>query len=332
MADEELENLPEAPEAEAAPEVQEAPVAEAAPEQQGSIYDAFKSLPDFEGRDDVEIARNLYQSYTGLQEAQRQLQQYQQVVPYAQEYLRNQREYEAWKQQQAEASRPKPEEPPKWWNPPQVKDTWKSYIVRDPETGREVISQDAPLEAQTALREYQSYTADFARRFVTDPEATLSPFIEQVAQKKAEELVNNALSGYQAQNYVQSLEQQNSDWLYDQNGQVTREGQAIQSYIGQAQQMGIQSPEARWKYATGMLQRDLLNMRYQQMQQAPPPEPAPQAPPPVEQQNMAFLRERATRAPNRSAGAAEPRVPTQRLTFEDRLRNQLSEDGVLANG
>jgi len=331
MAEEELDNLPEAPEAEAAPEVQEAPVAEAAPEQQGSIYDAFKSLPDFEGRDDEEIARTLYQSHTGLQEAQRQLQQYQQVVPYANEYLRNQREYEAWKQQQAEASRPKPEEPPKWWNPPQVKDTWKSYIVRDPETGREVISQDAPLEAQTALREYQSYTADFARRFVTDPEATLSPFIEQVAQKKAQELVNNALSGYQAQNYVQSLESQNADWLYDQQGNVTREGQAIQAYISQAQEMGIQSPEARWKYATGMLQRDLLNLRYQQVQQTPPAQPTPEAPP-VEQQNMAFLRERATRAPNRSAGAAEPRAPKQRLTFEDRLRNQLSEDGVLANG
>lgn len=328
MAEEE-ENIIDAPEA---PEVQEAAVAEAAaPEPQGSIYDAFKSLPDFEGKDDVDIARNLYQSYTGMQEAQRQLQQYQQVVPYAQEYLRNQREYEAWKAQQAEANRPKPEEQPKWWSPPQVKDTWKSYIVRDPETGREVISPDAPLEAQHALREYQNYTADFARRFVTDPEATLSPFVEQVAQRKAEELVNRALSGYQAQNYVQSLEQQNADWLYDQQGNVTREGQAIQAYIAQAQEMGIQSPEARWKFATGMLQRDLLNLRYQQMSQQPPPQPMPQQPP-VEQQNMAFLRERATRAPNRSAGAAEPRAPKQRLTFEDRLRNQLSEDGVLANG
>jgi len=334
MADEELDNLPEAPEAEAAPEVQAAPVAEAAPEHQGSIYDAFKSLPDFEGRDDVEIARNLYQSYTGLQEAQRQLSQYQQMMPATQEYLRNEKAFREWQQQQHAAARPKPEEPPKWWSPPQVKDTWKSYIVRDPETGREVISPDAPLEAQHALREYQNYTADFARRFVTDPEATLSPFVEQVAQRKAEELVNQALSGYQAQNYVQSLEQQNSDWLYDQNGQVTREGQAIQAYIGQAQQMGIQSPEARWRYATGMLERDLLNMRYQQHQQAsqqPAPQPVPSEPP-VEQRNMAFLRERATRAPNRSAGAAEPRVPQTKMTFEDRLRNQLAADGVVTNG
>lgn len=308
------------------PEQQEAPVAEAPAPPQGSIYDAFKALPDFEGRQDEEIARSLYQSHTGLQEAQRQLQQYQQMMPATQEYLRNQRQYQEWLAQQN--APPKPEEPAKWWNPPQVKETWRNYIVRDPETGREVIAPDAPFEAQQALRDYQAYTADFARKLVTDPEATLSPFVEQVAQKKAEELVNRALSGYQAQNYVQSLESQNADWLYDRNGQVTREGQAIQAYIAQAQEYGIQSPEARWKYATGMLQRDLLNLRYQQMQQAPPPAPPPPQNP-VEQSNMAFLRERATRVPNRSAGATEPRAPRQRMTFEDRLKNQLAEDGVL---
>jgi hypothetical protein len=325
MSEEDLQNV-EAPEVVDAPEM-EAPHPEPAP--QVNVYDAFKALPDFQGQDDVAIARNLYQSHTGLQEAQRQLQQYQQMMPATQEYLRNAQKYQEWLASQNKPAQP--EEPPKWWNPPQVKETWRSYIVRDPETGREVIAPDAPFEAQQALRDYQAYTADFARKLVTDPEATLSPLVEQVATKKAEELVNRALGGYQAKNYVQSLEEQNADWLYDQTGNISREGQAIQAYISQAQEYGIQTPEARWKYATGMLQRDLLNLRYQQMQQAPPPM---QAPPqnPVEQSNMAFLRERATRVPNRSAGAAEPRAPKQRLTFEDRLKNQLAEDGVLANG
>ncbi len=326
MAEEEVQNV-DALEMEAP--VQEAPAQEVS-QPQGSIYDAFKALPDFQGQDDVAIARNLYQSHTGLQEAQRRLEQYQQMMPATQEWLRNEKSFREWQASQ-QAAQQKPEEPPKWWNPPQVKETWRSYIVRDPETGREVIAPDAPFEAQQALREYQAYTADFARKLVTDPESTLQPFVEQVAQRKAEELVNRALSGYQAQNYVQSLEQQNSDWLYDANGQVTREGQAIQAYIAQAKEMGIQSPDARWKYATGMLQRDLLNLRYQQMQAPAPPPPAPPAPP-VEQSNMAFLRERATRVPNRSAGAAEPRAPQQRMTFEERLKNQLLADGVMSNG
>lgn len=334
MSDEIQNEVPsEAPIADA-PE--SAPVSEAPV----NVYEAFKSLPDFQGQDDLAIAQNLYRAHTGYQEAQRQLQQYQSVVPYAQEYLKNQKDFEAWRKAQAEASQPKPAEAPKWWSPPQVKDTWKSYIVRDPQTGKEIISPDAPFEAQQALREYQSYTADFARKLVTDPENTLKPFIEQIAQQKAQELVQQNLSQYQSQNYVQDLERQNADWLYDQQGNVSREGQAIQAYIAQAAEIGIQNPQARWQYATGMLQRDLLNLRYQQMQAhaaqgmagAVAPQPAaPVAAPadPVAQQNMQFLRERAVRAPNRSAGSTEPRAPRPRMSFEERLKSQLVSDGVI---
>ena len=304
-------------------------------------FEAFKALPEYQGQDDLAIARDLYQSRQGYLESQRQLQQYQQVVPYAQEYLRNQREFEAWRKQQAEASKPKPAEKPKWWNPPSVDESIKSYIIRDPQSGKEVIDPNAPLHAKEALRQYQDYTANFARKFVTDPESTLKPFVEEVAMQKAQELVQQHLNQYQAKNYVQDLEKQNSDWLYNQDGSVSREGQAVQAYIQQASEIGISSPEARWQYATGMLQRDLLNLRYQQMQAAPQmaPPPAPQQmapayaePPaadPVAQQNMQFLRERATRTPNRSAGTTEPRAPRQKMSFEDRLRNQLVTDGVI---
>jgi hypothetical protein len=330
MAEE--ENLPPV-DVRAAPQSAPEPVSAPAPEPV-NVYDAFKSLPDFEGQDDVSIARGLYQAYSGYQDAQRALQQYQQVIPYAQEYLRNQKEFEAWRQSQAQAQMPRPQEAPKWWAPPEVKDTWRQYIVRDPQSGREVIDPQAPFEAQQALRQYQDYTADFARRLVTDPENTLKPFVEQVAMQKAQEMVQgyntvlgSQLGAYQAANYVGSLEQQNADWLYDQSGNVSREGQAIQAYIAQAAQMGINDPQSRWQYATGMLQRDLLNLRYQQMQQ--PQQPAPQAQPQAAQRDMQFLRERATRTPNRSGGTTEPRAPRGRMTFEDRLKNQLVADGVI---
>lgn len=332
MAEEEVLN--DAPVAEAP----EAPVESAPQETQDyggftSPYEAFKALPDFQGQDDLTIARNLYSAYSGLNEAQRQLHQYQQVVPYANEYLQNRNAYLKWQQEQAAAQAPKPAEKPKWWAPPEVDESYKGYIIRDPQTGKEVIDPNAPLHAQEALRKYQDYTANFARKFVTDPENTLKPFIEEVAMQKAQELVQQQLGQYQQQTYVSSLEKQNADWLYDQNGQVSQEGQAIQAYIQQASEIGINSPEARWKYATSMLQRDLLNIRYQQIQQqgfdqAPQQPPAPQ-PDPVAQQNMQFLRERATRTPNRSAGTTEPRAPRQRMSFEDRLKSQLVTDGVI---
>lgn len=315
---------------------------ESAPESQGfdSPFSAFRHLPEFSGQDDLAIAQDLYRSKQGYLESQRVLSQYQNLIPQANEYLRNKAEYEKWQAAQREAAQPKPAEKPKWWAPPSVEESYKSYIVRDPQTGKEVIDPNAPYEAQQALRKYQDYTANFARKFVTDPENTLKPFIEDVAMQKAKELVEQHLGQYQAQNYVQDLERQNADWLYDEAGNISREGQAIQAYIQQASEFGINSPEARWKFATGMLQRDLLNVRYQQMQQAPVPQmgqgqAAPVAPPapapvdPVAESNMQFLRERATRTPNRSAGTTEPRAPRQRMSFEERLRGQLVNDGVI---
>jgi hypothetical protein len=332
--------------------VNEAPVAEApAPEASAPVeqqsqgfstpYEAFRHLPEFAGQDDLAIAQDLYRSKQGYLESQRVLSQYQNLIPQANEYLRNKAEYERWQSAQREAAQPKPAEKPKWWAPPSVEESYKSYIVRDPQTGKEVIDPNAPYEAQQALRKYQDYTANFARKFVTDPENTLKPFIEDVAMQKAKELVEQHLGQYQAQNYVQDLERQNADWLYDEAGNISREGQAIQAYIQQASEFGINSPEARWKFATGMLQRDLLNVRYQQMQQAPVPQPMPPqmpqgyaepaAPPsdPVAESNMQFLRERATRTPNRSAGTTEPRAPRQRMSFEERLRGLLVNDGVI---
>lgn len=308
-----------------------------------NVYEAFKSLPEFSGKDDIDIARSLYSSMQGQREAQQSLAQYQQILPYANEYLKNQSSYETWKRSQAEASRPAEPVTPKWWSPPEVRDGWKNFIVRDPSTGREHISPDAPLDAQNALREYQTYTADFARKLVTDPENTLKPFIEQIASAKAAELVQQNMGQYQASNYVSSLERQNADWLYDQNGQVSREGQAIQHYISEASQIGIANPQARWKYATGMLQRDILNARHEEAgaqqhayaQQAAAQQAAQQAPrsapqDPVAAGNMQFLRERATRQPNRSAGQTEPRTRgVARMNFEERLRGQLTNDGVI---
>jgi hypothetical protein len=325
MSEEAIQAPVEAPESAAPQQSFDNQPSASPPQSSGSVYDAFKQLPEFKDSDDYTIASTLYQSMQGYREAQDQLRQYQQYMPETLQYMQNKGQYQKWLESQQQAAKP---EQPKWWNPPQLDDSWKQYIVRDPESGREVIAQDAPLEAQAAIRNYQAYTANFAKKLVTDPEGTLKPFIEQIAQQKAEELVKNQLGNYTAQTYVQSLEEQNRDWLYDQSGNVTPEGQAIQAYIQQAAQLGISTPEARWQFATGMLERDLLNMRYQQMQQpAPPPQPEPA--PPAEQSNMQFLRERATRAPSRNGGAAEPRAPKGKMTFEERLRSQLVKDGSL---
>lgn len=323
------DDIQQAPESQSEPEssqVVDNSHVQQSPQPQGSVYDAFKQLPEFSGKDDTTIARTLYESMQGYRQAQQQLRQYQEIVPKALEYSQHAQQFEEWRRAQAQAQAP---QKPKWWDPPQVKDEWKQYIIRDPETGREIIAPDAPLEAASQIRNYQSYTTNFAKKFVTDPEGTLKPFIEDIVSQRAQELVQQQLGQYQAQTYVQSLEQQNADWLYDERGQITPEGHAIQQYIAMAAQYGINDPQARWQFATGMLERDLLNVRHQQLMAGMQQVPEPAAPPSVDDTNMQFLRERATRAPSRSGGATEPRAPKQKMTFEERLKGQLVKDGVI---
>ena len=85
MADEELLNsapVDEAP-------VADAPVTEPTPEASSGSgfatpYEAFRHLPEYANADDLSIAQDLYRAKQGYIESQRQLSQYQQIVPYAQ--------------------------------------------------------------------------------------------------------------------------------------------------------------------------------------------------------------------------------------------------------
>jgi hypothetical protein len=328
-----------------------------------SPWEAFKAIPEFQGRSDLDIARELYSSRIGYQESQRQLAQYQRLVPYAeygQRYSQNAEAFERWQREQAQAAQvqaqPKQPEQAKWWNPPQIDETLKAYIVRD-QNGREIIDPNAPVEAQQKLRAFQDYTAQFARKFVTNPEETLKPFVENEAKRIAQEIVQEQFKQRQTQEFVQGLESQHADWMYDAPGVPSREGQAIQAYIAEGQQYGITDPQKLWQYASGQLRADLQAIRYQQLAQRGAPQyGAPQATQPVgtpvqygpngepwqagipvqPQQvptgmsaDVQFLRDRATRKPNRSAGAGEPRAPHAKVTFEQMLSNQLVADGAI---
>jgi hypothetical protein len=316
-------------------EEQSAP-AEAAPQQQ-EVWGAFRQLPQFQGQEDRAIAQRLYQAMQREEAASRALQQYQSIVPVAQEYLQHRPQFDEWRKMQAQQAQqpkeaPKPE--PGWWNPPQVKDTYKRYLTRD-ENGRETISPDAPLDARASLEDYQQYRAEFAQKFLDNPEATLGPMVEKVAMERAAELVDQRFSRMKDENYVASLETENKDWLYDQNGNVSAEGVAVQKYIGDARSLGISGAQARWDYATRMVERDLLlaHLRQQQTPQQPARQYVPQPQPPqptAEQQNMDFLRQQAMRtASQRSATPTTARAPQKAMTFAERLTSAAQDEGLL---
>lgn len=329
--------------------------AQPAPAQEQSVWSSFRALPDFKGQDDRQIAGRLYASLEREKAATKALQQYQQLIPYAQEYLTHKPQFEAFlKSQQAPTQAPPPAqarpETPKWWNPPQVRESYKRFIVKD-DAGRETIDPNAPLPAREELYEYMKYRADFAQKFLSDPQAAIGPMVEQVASERARQIVEDQLREVGEQGYVSTLEKDNADWLYEPDGRTpTREGLMIQRYIEIAAQNGYSTPQSRWQYACDMVERDLLReaMDIQKSREAAPQfaQPAPIAPPqaalpapsqsasapaPAQiqaEKDIEYLRREASRNPSRSRPATDPRIPTGPMTFEQRLRAQMRRDGI----
>lgn len=343
MSDEEVEDVgvESAPveEASSAPE----PAESSAPEQpQQEVWGAFRQLPEFQGQEDRAIAERLYQAMRREEAAARALQQYQSAVPVVQEYLSNRPEYEKWRASMAQpaapqAQAPVPQQPeqPAWWNPPQVRDSYRRYLVRD-EHGREVISADAPMDARAALEDYQQYRADFAQRFLDNPESAIGPMVEKVARERAQQIVDERLERVNAESYVSNLERDNRDWLYDEQGNVSAEGLAVQKYIQDAKGMGIQGAQARWDFATKMVERDLMLATIQQSQQPQqqpmlPPAPQPQPQTTAAQNNMEYLRQQAMRTASQrsTTTTTTARTPQRAMTFEERLLAAAQEEGFL---
>jgi hypothetical protein len=291
---------------------------------QQDVWGSFRQLPQFQGVSDEEIASRLQETMRREQQASRALQQYQSIIPAASEYLSNRPMYEQWKQSQAASSRqpqaaqqPQQQEEPAWWNPPKVKDIYRQYLTRD-QQGREVIADGAPLEAQHELAAYQAYKAEFARKFLDDPQATLGPMIEKIVASRAQEIAESQISGLKEESLVQQIEAENRDWLYDEQGRVSREGLLVQKYIEDARGLGISGAKARWDYATAMVERELALANLQTAMQPPAPQQD------TAQRNMEFLRQQASRAPARRANpTTDSRVPQKPMSFADRMYSNL---------
>lgn len=322
-------------------------VGEGSPPETGpmDMWGAFKSLPQFQGQDDRAVAQRLYEALQQEEYATRALQQYQSIIPVASEYLSNRELFDQWKAsqnqpQQAPQQAQIPQAAPKeesWWNPPKVRESFKQYMIRD-ENGREIIDPNAPFEAKHELGEYQAYKANFAKKFLENPEQALGPMVEKVAVQRAEEIVSAKIGRMQEESFVTNLEKENSDWLYDQSGNVSAEGLSAQKYIQDARALGISGAQARWDYATRMVERDLLlaNLRmmqqYQQQSGLPAQQQAAPAPPnPADataQRNMEYLRQQAMRtASQRPAATTDARVPQKPRTFADKLAADLRNAG-----
>ena len=275
------------------------------------------------------------------QAATQALEQYQTIMPATSEYLSNRELFEQWKNHQAQpqAQAPQapqaPAEPESWWNPPKVEEQYKQFMLRDA-NGQEAISEHAPLMARQQLQAYQAHRANFARQFLENPQTALAPMIENIVAERAGSIASTQISALQEKEFVSRVEQENSDWLYDQQGNAAPAGLLVQKYIEDAKRLGIQGAENRWNYAKNLVERDALQRAYEA--NAPEAEAAPTEPPPVEapkaetqaEQNMEYLRRQAQRKPaaRATANKTDARTPQRATTFADRFRATLKEEGL----
>lgn len=324
---------------------------QAVTQQEADYWQVLRGLPELQGKSDREAAAFFVNAMSRERAASKALAQYQQVMPHAQEYMKHRPEFDAWRQaqqtqqQQQEAAQQQAEaNAKKFWNPPEVKESYRSWMTRD-ENGNQTIHPNAPLEAKEALLARQEYTRDFAQKFLDNPEETLAPLIEDFATRKAQELYEENQRTQHNESFVQNIEQENASWLFDENGQGTPEGYQVKQYIDEVANDGIEDPEARWKWSKIRIERDALVQDRQAMQQriaeleaglqgqAAPQEPEPVEQPPANtaEQNMDYLRKEASRRPSRSAGnaAVDPRVPKQRRGFGDMLMETASDRGLV---
>lgn len=327
------------------------------PEQAASVnyFDHFRNLPQFQGADDRAIAGALYQSMQRAESTQRALAEYQRLIPHAQTYAEHKPQFEQWLAQQraAEQAARQPQQPEQkpLWNPPEVREAYKRFLVKD-ENGRDIIDPNAPPDAAHALYERQQYVADFAKNFLDNPEKTLQPFIERAVEQRASQIVDQKFDQISLKGYVANLEAENSDWLMDpRTKQPTEQGEAVARYIDTAQQYGITNPQAAWDYATAMTERDMMRQilaqqtqqaptqyaprpqqAQQPMQQAPRPAAAPARQQPTRDD---FYRREAARNPSRSPApepGAAPTVSANRQgadLFAELMRRQADHDGLL---
>lgn len=363
MSDEEMADIPadvggEAPEAEApvaegtTPDVMEDQ--QAAPQQ--DVWSAFKQVPAFAEMDDRAIAERLFTAFQQEEKATQALAQYQQIMPAAQEYLANRTEYQRWMQarnnppqpvQQAPVPQQAPPAPKKenWWNPPEISDRHARYIIKD-ENGRDTIDPNAPLDARESITDAWEYKQKFAEKFLANPEEALGPMVQEMAAKQAEQIVQGQLEEAGRNQYVATLEEQNKDWLYNEDGKWSVEGEIAHKAIERASAMGITDPEARWQYALQTVEADLLrrtmatqeqNQQANAFTQALPEQAAPAevevpAEPEPNQSEAAldYLRRAASRTPSRSGhNTNSAQAQKQGMSFEQQLKDTAEQMGLI---
>jgi hypothetical protein len=219
---------------------------------------------------------------TRIAEQARQQQQLSELARYGQYFVANQKQIQeamqAYQRQQGGQPGAQPQQPaePKLWDAPDWNPEWEKYLQFD-QQGNPIVPLGMDPSITTKYIAWRDWQKNKFNDILRDPEKALGPIIEKLAAKKAAEITQRQVAGYDdvrfANNYVQS---QPWVWERDQAGNVqhdmmgrpvlTPAGQMFQSYVAFLDQAGIKSVQAQQRLAEQLLRSDVLAFQLRQMQ------------------------------------------------------------------
>jgi hypothetical protein len=262
-----------------------------------------------------------------------QWQQAQQMLPYAQQYMRHAGQFQQWMAQQQQAAQQAQTQQQSWWKAPEYDPSWSQKLMRDPQTGeiKALPGQDPSIVGKYLA--WVDHQRGFMDKFAQDPIGAIRPGIEQLVREQAQQLIQQHLGQFQERSLAQQVLQQNADWMYDQSGPINPQtgmppltplGRQYAQYIFRAESMGITNTRDQHEYALGFLQRDYaLGQLQGQGQQPGNPSPAQQQPvaPGANAAAQQFLQQARQ-------GAANPAAPAQNVNGNYQAPNGLSARGL----
>lgn len=251
-------------------------------------------------------------------------------IPYGREYAQNREQFELWRRAQAEqlAKQQAPVDKKSWWTKPEFDPNWQNQVILDNQ-GNYVPKQGYPTDIAAKMNAYVAHQRKVIQDFTIDPMAMLRPGVEEVAREIAQKMVDEKLAGFQTQQFIQSFEQQNANWLFQQgpNGtaydpvtgqpQTTPVGREFYAITKSLRDKGVTNPRDQEEIA-----RSILGTRIAQTSQSP------------EQVNAAKKQE-FLRQPSHGGSFAPPTNPSvipppqnSNLSIHEMMRANMKAEGI----
>lgn len=298
--------------------------------------------------DDHQFLNHLLLQAQQTQALQAQLQAQQDYARYGREHYQHRDAFQQFLAAQQQKAQPEKEP---WFKAPEYDPAWRAKLERDPQTGQIRAAQGAPPGLVDKYLSAVEHRETFLDKFAFDPLGTIKPGVEEVVRSIAQELVQEQLGRYQADQQARQIVQSNAQWMYDRDGQgqvrysqqgmpqLSEAGKAYYSYAQQANQLGIQGEQQQHNYAIGMLQRDMALVQLQKLQ-------GQQVAPPVQQaagQQQISPQDASEAAKNsflakavagqqhqpQHAGSTNGKGPQNpNLSLQEQLRNNFKQHGV----